>query len=175
MRDVIGKTNIAVALAEGRSQIEEESKMLLQNVLDSYEAGVDIVRLQLLKVDPPLQVIDAFRDVQTAKLDKEKSINQAESYKNDIIPKARGDAQKNIEEALAYKNAKIADATGKSKRFLQVYKEYSRAKDITRKRLYIDTMTEVLDKANVTIIDGSVSKTGVMPYLPINELNKVRK
>ena len=175
MRAVIGKTNIAVALAEGRSQIEEESKMLLQNVLDSYEAGVDIVRLQLLKVDPPSQVIDAFRDVQTAKLDKEKSINQAESYKNDIIPKARGDAQKNIEEALAYKNAKIADATGKSKRFLQVYKEYSRAKDITRKRLYIDTMTEVLDKANVTIIDGSVSKTGVMPYLPINELNKVRK
>lgn len=175
MRSVIGKTDIAVALAEGRSQIEEESKNMLQEILDSYEAGVDIVRLQLLKVDPPAQVIDAFRDVQTAKLDKERSINQAESYQNDIIPKARGDAQKIIEEALAYKNQKIADATGKSERFLQVYREYIRAQDVTRKRLYIETMNEVLSSANVTVIDSNVSKTGLMPYLPINELNKVKK
>ncbi len=108
----------------------------------------------------------------TAKLDKERSINQAESYQNDIIPKARGDAQKIIEEALAYKNQKIADATGKSERFLQVYREYIRAQDITRKRLYIETMNEVLSSANVTVIDSNVSKTGLMPYLPINELNK---
>jgi len=175
MRAVIGKTDIAVALAEGRSQIEEESKTLLQEILDSYKSGVEIVRLQLLKVDPPSQVIDAFRDVQTAKLDKERAINQAESYRNDIIPKARGDAQKNIEEALAYKKEVVADAKGKSERFLKVFREYNLAKDVTRKRLYIETMQEVLGSANVTIIDGNASKTGVMPYLPLNETAKKRK
>ncbi len=169
MRAVIGKTDIAVALAEGRSGIEEESKDLLQEILDDYSFGVEVVRLQLLKVDPPSQVIDAFKDVQTAKLEKEKIINQAQSFRNDIIPKARGDAQKIIEEAMAYKSEVVEQAKGRSQRFLKLYREYSKARDITRKRIYIDTMKEVFSKANVTVMDGKSSNTGVMPYMPINK------
>jgi membrane protease subunit HflK len=169
MRAVIGKTDIAVALAEGRSSIELESKELLQEILDDYNFGVEVVRLQLLKVDPPAQVIDAFKDVQTAKLEKEKIINQAESYRNDIIPKARGEAQKIIEEAKAYKSEIVEEAKGRSQRFLELYREYSKSRDITRKRIYIDTMKEVFSKANVTIMDGKSTNTGVMPYMPINK------
>lgn len=169
MRAVIGKTDIAVALAEGRSGIEEESKDLLQEILDDYNFGVEVVRLQLLKVDPPAQVIDAFKDVQTAKLEKEKIINQAQSFRNDIIPKARGDAQKIIEEAMAYKSEVVEEAKGRSQRFLKLYREYSKAKDVTRKRIYIDTMKEVFSKANVTVMDGKSTNTGVMPYMPINK------
>ena len=144
MREVIGKTEIALILAEGRDQIEQETKLLLQEVLDHYATGIEVVRLQLLKVDPPSQVIDAFRDVQAAKLDKERAINQAESYRNDIIPRSRGEAQKILEEAKAYKEKIIADARGRSDRFLEVYAEYQKAPSITRKRMYIETMQEVL-------------------------------
>ena len=169
MREVIGKTKIALALAEGRNQIEQETKAILQEILDSYQSGIEVVRLQLLKVDPPSQVIDAFRDVQTAKLDKERAINQAQAYRMDIIPKARGEAQKVIEEAIGYKEGIIADATGKAERFNKIYNEYAKAPDLTRKRLYIETMEEVFNNANITIIDGNASKTGVVPYLPINK------
>ncbi len=169
MREVIGKTKIALALAEGKRDIEAETKKLLQKILDSYQIGIEVVRLQLLKVDPPSQVIDSFRDVQTAKLDKERAINQAESYRNDILPKARGEAQKIIEDSKAYKEKTVADALGRASRFRQVYKEYSKAKIVTRKRLYLNTMEEILSKAEVTILDSKASKTGVLPYLPLNK------
>ncbi len=175
MREVIGRTKIALALAEGRDSIEEETKDLLQKILDSYQAGVEIVRLQLLQVDPPAQVIDAFRDVQTAKLDKEKTINQAESYRNDVIPRARGEAQKILEEALAYQNRVVAEATGQAERFNKIYREYSRAPDVTRKRLYLETMEEIFKNAQLTIVDGKSATNGVVPYLPLKEFNKVGK
>lgn len=167
MREVIGKNKIALALAEGRNQIEQETKLLLQEVLDSYEAGIEIVRLQLLKVDPPKQVIDAFRDVQTAKLDKEKTINQAQAYRMGVIPQARGEAQKIIEEAIGYKEKVIAAAEGKADRFKKIYKEYAKAPDVTRKRLYIETMEEIFNGANITIVDSNVTNTGIVPYLPL--------
>ena len=169
MREVIGKTAISLAFAEGRSQIELESKNLLQEILDFYSYGVEIVRLQLLKVDPPSQVIDSFRDVQTARLDKEKLINQAESYRNDIVPKARGEAQKQIEQALGYKKRIVADSEGRAARFKAVYKAYIKAPTVTKKRLYLDMMDEVLSKADVTIIDNKTSNTGVLPYLPLTK------
>jgi membrane protease subunit HflK len=172
MREVIGKTPIALALAEGRLQVEDETKELLQNILDSYSAGIEVVRLQMLKVDPPSQVIDAFRDVQTAKADKEREINQAEAYRKDIIPRARGGAEQIIQDAQAYKESVVADAQGKSARFLNVYREYAKAKYVTRKRMYLQAMESVLQAADVTIVDGNASKNGVVPYLPLTALGK---
>ena len=120
-----------------------------------------------MKVDPPKQVIDAFRDVQTAKLDKERAINQAQAYRMGIIPQARGEAQKIIEEALGYKQKVISDSVGRAERFKKIYREYAKAPDATRKRLYIETMEEIFENANITIVDSNVSNTGVVPYLPL--------
>ncbi|MBT4922158.1 MAG: FtsH protease activity modulator HflK [Rickettsiales bacterium] len=173
MREVIGKSKIAYVLSDGRANIELEAKTSLQKILDSYESGIEIARLQLLKADPPIEVIDAFRDVQTAKADKEKVINQAEAYRNDILPRARGEAQQLIEEALGYKESVVADATGKADRFEEVYSEYRKAREVTKKRIFLQTMEELLQSSNVTIIDGSLSKTGMVPYLPLtNTQNK---
>lgn len=171
MREVIGKNKIALALAEGRNQIEQETRLLLQGILDSYKAGIEIVRLQLLKVDPPRQVIDAFRDVQTAKLDKERAINQAQAYRMGIIPQARGEAQKMIEEALGYKEKVVAEAVGEATRFKKIYFEYAKAPDATRKRLYLETMEKIYKDSDLTIVDGSATSTGVVPYLPMNQKN----
>ncbi|MBL6785137.1 MAG: FtsH protease activity modulator HflK [Rickettsiales bacterium] len=168
MREVIGTSKIAYVLSDGRAEIELQAKDLLQNILDTYDSGIEIARLQLLKADPPAEVIDAFRDVQTAKADKEKVINQAEAYRNDILPRARGEAQQIIEEALAYKESVVADAVGKASRFEEVYIEFVKAKDVTEKRIFLQTMEEILQSSNVTIIDDSMSKTGIVPYLPIN-------
>ena len=167
MREVIGTSKIAYVLSDGRAEIELEAKKLLQEVLDSYESGIEVARLQLLKADPPSEVIDAFRDVQTAKADKEKAINQAEAYRNDILPRARGEAQQIIEEALAYKESVVADATGKANRFDEVYQEYRKARLVTQKRIFLQTMEEILESSNVTILDNSISKTGMVPYLPL--------
>lgn len=169
MREIIGKSKIAYILSDGRYEIEQEAKKLLQDILDSYESGIDVVRLQLLEADPPVQVIDAFRDVQTAKADKERAINQAKTYSNDIIPRARGDASQIIEDAKAYENQVVEDAKGKASRFLAVYAEYKKAKDVTRKRIYLDTMQEILQSADITIIDKDTSNTGVVPYLAIQK------
>jgi len=169
MREIIGNTPIAVALAEGRSNIEQRTKELLQTTLDSYGTGVEIVRLQMLKVDPPSQVIDAFRDVQTARADKEREINQAEAYQNDIIPRARGDAARLVQEAEGYKQEVVDRSKGDASRFLAVYQQYKNAKEVTRKRLYLETMEEVLQGMDKVVIDN---KQGVLPYLPLPQLNK---
>ena len=167
MREVIGTSKIAYVLSDGRAEIELEAKKLLQEILDSYESGIEVARLQLLNADPPSEVIDAFRDVQTAKADKEKAINQAEAYRNDILPRARGEAQQIIEEALAYKESVVADATGKANRFDEVYQEYRKARLVTQKRIFLQTMEEILESSNVTILDNSISETGMVPYLPL--------
>lgn len=171
MREVIGNTPIAAALAEGRSTIESKSKDLLQKTLDSYGAGVEIVRLQMLKVDPPAQVVDAFRDVQTARADKEREINQAQAYQNDIIPRARGDASRLVQEAEGYKQEVIARSKGDASRFVAVYEEYKGAKDVTKQRLYMETMEDILQGMDKIIIDSKGSQ-GVLPYLPLPQLTK---
>jgi modulator of FtsH protease HflK len=171
MREVIGNTPIAAALAEGRSSIEQRTKDLLQKTLDSYGAGVEIVRLQMLKVDPPAQVVDAFRDVQTARADKEREINQAQAYQNDIIPRARGDASRLVQEAEGYKQEVIARSKGEASRFLAVYEQYVNAKDVTKKRLYLETMEELLQGMDKIIVDNKGGQ-GVIPYLPLPQLTK---
>jgi modulator of FtsH protease HflK len=171
MREVIGETPIAQALAEGRAKIEAETRQLLQTILDSYYAGIEITQLQLQRVDPPAEVIDAFRDVQAALADRARLRNEAEAYRNSIIPIARGDAVRIEQEAEAYRLATIARAQGDAARFIAVYNAFKASQDVTMQRLYLETMEEVLKNANKVIIDKSAQGgTGVLPYLPLPAL-----
>lgn len=175
MREIIARTPIASALSDGKSKIELETKVLLQEILDSYKSGVRVVLVQLRRVDPPAQVIDAFRDVQTAKADKEKEINEAQAYANDIIPRARGAASKIKEDAQAYSEEIIANSEGEAERFVSVYKQYSKAKQVTKKRIYIETMEKVYRDMDKILIDNNSSKSSLMTYLPINDFKKTSK
>jgi modulator of FtsH protease HflK len=171
MREVIGETPIAQALAEGRGKIESDTRGLLQGILDAYGAGIEITQVQLQRVDPPGPVIDAFRDVQRALADREKLRNQAEAYRNDIVPKARGAAAAIAQEAEAYRAEIIARAQGDANRFTSVYNAFKAAQDVTTQRLYLETMEEVLKNSNKVIIDKSAQGgSGVLPYLPLPAL-----
>jgi len=171
MREIIGQTPIASALAEGRAQIEARALTDIQQILDNYGSGIQITQSQLLKVDPPQQVVDAFRDVQRARADQERLRNEAEAYRNDIIPRARGEAEQLIQEAEAFKQEVVARASGDAERFNNVYSSYSLAKDVTVRRIYLETMEEVLGNANKLILDKNAG-SGVVPYLPLPELQK---
>jgi membrane protease subunit HflK len=175
MREIIARTPIAQALSDGKMQIEQDVKILLQDILDSYKSGIRVVLVQLRRVDPPEQVIAAFRDVQTAKADKEKEINESQAFANDIIPRARGTASQMKEEAEAYSKQVVANAQGEASRFLAVYNEYSKAKQVTKRRIYLETMEKIYGDADKIYIDKSAGKSGVMPYFPLNELNKTVK
>ncbi len=170
MREIIGQTPIARALAEGRGQIEQDTRDLLQKILDSYGAGVQITQVQLQKVDPPGPVIDAFRDVQRARADQQRLQNEADGYRNDIIPRARGEAVQVKQQADAYKQEVVARAEGDAKRFLSVEEAFERSKDVTTRRIYLETLEAVLKNTNKVIVDRSASGSGVVPYLPLPEL-----
>jgi membrane protease subunit HflK len=169
MRQVIGQMQANYALAEGRSQIETGAMQLLQQILNDYGAGVLITQLQLRAVDPPAQVIDAFRDVQRAKADQERASNEAQGYANDIVPRAKGDAQRIIQEAEAYRQQVVAQAQGEAARFVSVYDAFKKAPDVTRRRLYLETMEQILrESANKYVLeDSTVGAQGVVPYLPL--------
>ena len=171
MREVIGKTNIQSALTEGRQPIEVATGELIQTTLDGYKSGIQITQVKLQKVDPPGAVIDAFRDVQAARADLERQRNEAEAYANDIIPRARGESEQIVQQAQAYKQEVVADAEGKAARFTAVYKEYAQAKDVTRRRMYLETMERILGGMTKIIVDNK-GGTGVVPYLPLPELKK---
>jgi modulator of FtsH protease HflK len=171
MREVIGETPIAQALSEGRGKIETDTQHLLQGILDAYNAGIEVTLLQLLKVDPPAPVIDAFRDVQRAQTDRDRASNEAEAYRNDIIPKARGAAVAIKQEAEAFRQEIIARAQGDADRFTSVYRAFKVAQDVTLQRLYLETMEEVLKNSNKVIIDKSAEGgNGVLPYLALPAL-----
>jgi membrane protease subunit HflK len=171
MREVIGETPIAQALAEGRGKIETDTYSLLQAILNAYGAGIELTQLQLLRVDPPGPVIDAFRDVQRALADRERLRNEAEAYRNDIIPRARGDAARIKQEAEAYRQEITARAQGDADRFNSVYRAFTAARDVTLERLYLETMEEVLRNSHKVIIDKSAEGgAGVLPYLPLPAL-----
>ena len=174
MREVIANSLISSALAEGRKDIETKSIEAIQLVLDSYGSGVEITQLQLQKVDPPDQVIDSFRDVQRARADKEKAINEAIAYRNDIIPKARGNAAKIVQESEAYKKEVIARSEGDANRFNSILKSYKTNEDVTKNRIYLETLEEVFQNANKIIIDTKQG-SGVIPYLPLPEIKKRKK
>jgi membrane protease subunit HflK len=171
MREIIGRTEIASALAEGRAKIENDTEKLLQDILDSYGSGVQITQVQLQKVDPPGPVIDSFRDVQSAKIDQQTLINQAQAYANSVVPQAHGDAARLLQEAQAYKAQIVLQAQGDAARFDSVYDSYKASQDVTARRLYIETMESVLKNTNKILIDKGASASGVVPYLPLPGLN----
>ncbi|MEW5704220.1 MAG: FtsH protease activity modulator HflK [Pseudomonadota bacterium] len=176
MREIIGQTPIAQAFAEGRQKIERETHALLQTILDSYDSGIEITQVQLQKVDPPAEVIDGFRDVQRARADLERQRNEAEAYRNDILPRARGEAERNIQEAEAYKQEVVARAEGDASRFLAVYNEYRKAEQVTEQRLYLETMEGILQNVEKIIVDSNIGGgSGVVPYLPLPEVKKQAK
>jgi len=165
LRQVIGHTLIQSALTEGRAAIEEAVTTGTQKILDQYGTGVEITQVQLQKVDPPPEVIESFRDVQRANTDADRARNEAQAYANDIVPRARGDAAAVVAQAEGQKAAAIANATGEAQRFLDVYEAYAQAKDVTLKRLYIETMQDVLSHADVTVVDDKLRN--LLPVLPL--------
>lgn len=175
MREIIARKPITDALSDGKRKIELEAKELLQQILDSYGAGVRVVLLQLRRVDPPSQVIDSFRDVQTAKADKEKEINEAQAYANDVVPRARGLASQMLEEAEAYSKEVVSNAEGEAGRFTSVYNQYVKSQKVTKKRIYLETMEKIYRENDKIFIDKSAAKAGVMPYYPLNELTQQNK
>lgn len=166
MREVIGRTPIQPALTEARAEIETEVTQAMQATLDSYHAGVEITQVQLQKVDPPAAVIDSFRDVQRANTDAERMRNEAEAYRNDIVPRARGDAARITAEAEGARQASIAEATGQTQRFLSVLSAYRAAKDVTLQRLYLETMQDIMSRSPSVVVDDNLK--GLVPFLPIN-------
>ena len=169
MREVIARSNIQSILTEGRSIIEIDTQEIIQQILDEYNSGIQITQVQTQKADPPDQVIDAFRDVQAARADMERSKNEAEAYANDVIPRARGEAAKILQAAEAYKKEVVAKAEGEASRFVSIYNEYAKAKVVTKKRMQLETMEKVLADINKIIIDKNAG-SGVVPYLPLKEL-----
>jgi membrane protease subunit HflK len=165
IREIVGRTPIASVLAEGRGKVETDTQALLQTILDSYDAGVQITQVQLQKADPPREVIDSFRDVQRALTDRDRAKNEAEAYHNDVVPRARGEAEKIVQAAGAYQQQVVAGAEGDAQRFVSVLNAYRAAKDVTAERLYLETMEQILKKANKVLIDKASG--GVVPYLPL--------
>jgi membrane protease subunit HflK len=167
MREVIGRTPIESALTEGKSKVQEEARKLTQDTLDSYHAGIQILQVDLLDAGFPQAVVDAARDVQAARADEDRARNEAEAYTNDILPRARGQAAHIVQDAEAYKQEVVAHAEGEAARFNSVYAQYKLAEDVTRKRIYLETMEKILKDTNKVILD---TKTGVVPYLPLPEV-----
>jgi membrane protease subunit HflK len=173
LREVIGRTPIQAAMSDKRQQIADETKSLLQQLLDSEQSGILVTQVQLQRVDPPLAVIDAFNDVQRARADQERARNEAEAYHNDILPRARGEASHITQDAEAYKTQAVNLADGEAKSFLSVYQSYAQAKDVTAWRLYLQSVDAVLKHAGKVIIDSSgKGMSGVVPYMPLSEKDK---
>jgi membrane protease subunit HflK len=173
MREVVGESPIEPILTQNRAEVESQVRELMQQTLDVYRAGVTITQVQMQKADVPPEVAEAYRDVQAARSDQETARNKAEAYANNVIPTARGKAAKIVQDAEAYRQQVIAEAEGEAKRFLSVYEEYKKAPEVTRRRMYLETMSQILGDTNKIILDDSIGK-GVVPYLPLPGLDKRR-
>jgi membrane protease subunit HflK len=175
MREVVGHSDIQPILTGARQTVEVAVQDLMQRTLDHYGAGVQVTQVQLQKVDPPAQVLDSFRDVQAARSDAERAQNEAQTYANRVVPESRGRAAQVTQAAEAYREQTVAEATGQSARFLKIYDEFKKAPDVTRQRMYLETMERVFGGTDKIIIDSrtqSGSQNGVVPYLPLNELTR---
>jgi len=171
MREVVGRNSIEPILTANREPIQEEVRGLMQRILDSYAAGVTVTRVQMQKADPPAQVLEAYRDVQAARTDQDRMRNEAEAYANRIVPEARGGAARIVQQAEGYKQQVTAQAQGEAQRFVSVYDQYKRAPEVTRRRIYLETMQDILANMNKVILDNRAGQ-GVVPYLPLPELQR---
>lgn len=175
MREIVAGSELAPLLNRDREATAQRAEELIQQTLDSYDAGINIVRVNLAKADPPAEVIDAFRDVQAAEQERDRLERQADAYANRVLAGARGEAAQVLEQAEAYRARVVNEAQGEASRFSAVLKEYQQAPDVTRRRLYIETLEKVLGDVDKIILDegtGGGSGQGVVPYLPLNELRR---
>jgi membrane protease subunit HflK len=171
MREVIGRGQIQRILTADRPKIEADVQELMQKVLNGYKAGILVLQVQLQSVDPPEQVIAAFKDVTAAQQDKDRLQNEADAYANRVVPEAKGKAAAIVQEAEGYKLQTVAEATGQVSRFNQIYEQYKKAPEVTRERLYLETMERVLAGMDKIILDQSGGQgQGVVPYLPLGPL-----
>ncbi len=171
MREIIARSNLAPILNRDRGIIAVELQELIQTTLDSYESGVNIVRVNFDRADPPREVIDSFREVQAAEQTRDTLQKQADAYANQVVAGARGQAAQLLEEAEAYRARVVNEAEGEAARFIAVYDEYAKAPEVTRKRLYLETLERVMSQVNKIIIDeGAAGDNGVIPYLPLDQL-----
>ncbi|MBV7410254.1 FtsH protease activity modulator HflK [Maritimibacter sp. DP1N21-5] len=175
MREIIARSTLSPILNRDRGVIAQELQELIQSTLDSYQSGVNIVRVNFDRADPPREVIDSFREVQAAEQTRDTLEKQADAYSNQVVAAARGEAAQLLEEAEAYRARVVNEADGEAARFISVYDEYAKAPDVTRKRLYLETLERVLGDVDKIVIDeGAAGGQGVVPYLPLNELNRNR-
>ncbi|MCH9779968.1 MAG: FtsH protease activity modulator HflK [Alphaproteobacteria bacterium] len=173
MREVVGQTNFDKAVTDGRAAIEGRALTVLQDLLDDYQSGVLVEKVDLQKSDPPPEVIDSFNDVQRARQDRDRLRNQAEAYANTIVPEARGQAEQIVRGAEAYRERLIREAEGEADRFLENLSAYETSPDATRRRMHIETMSEVFSRSNIILIDEGV--TGIVPYLPLPAVQGLSK
>ncbi len=171
VREIVGRTALQAILTRERESVAQTSEELLQGIIDNYKAGVTILDLQIQAAEPPKEVRDAFDDVQRANQDRERLINEANAYRNDIVPRAKGDAARMVQNAEAQKERLIKEGEGQASRFSAFYSTYVLNKDITARRMYLETMQEVLGRADKVIMD-SKGVNGVVPYLPLPEIQK---
>jgi membrane protease subunit HflK len=174
MREAIGRSPIQPILTGARTTIEQSVQELMQKTLDYYGSGVQVTQVQMQKVDPPAQVIEAFRDVQAARANLEQLQNEAQTYANSVVPDARGRAAQILQNAEGYKEQAVAEAKGQSARFSKVREEYDKAKDVTRQRIYLETMERILGGSQKLVYDGGASGSNIVPYLPLTELSPPR-
>ncbi len=170
LREIVGQSQMMPIISGDRGKVEEDTKLELQKVLDDFGSGVEIVRVKLQKADPPKQVVDAFNEVQRAKADMERYKNEAEAYRNEVVPNARGQASQILQSAEAYKEAVVNKAKGEAERFNSVYQAYKKGKEVTAKRLYLETMEGVLKNSEKVILDPSAKGNNILPLLPLNNL-----
>jgi membrane protease subunit HflK len=170
MREIVGRSNIQPILTGARQNIETGVHDLMQATLDKYNSGIQITQVQLQKVDPPSQVIDSFRDVQAARANLEQSQNEAQTYANKVVPEARGRAAQITQNAEAYREQTVAEAKGATARFVKVYDEYKKAPEVTRQRMYLETMERLFGGTDKVILDSGGGGSGVVPYLPLDQL-----
>ena len=169
LREIVGQSEMQPIITCDRGLVEDQTKAELQKVLDDFGAGVVIVRVKLQKADPPKQVVDAFNEVQRAKADLERFKNEAEAYRNEVIPKAKGEAVKRLQEAEAYKEAVVNKARGDAERFTSVYNAYKQGKTVTSKRMYLEALEDILAKSETVVIDPSAKGANVLPVLPVTK------
>ena len=169
MRDIVARSELAPILNRDRGTIAEDLKLAAQSTLDAYESGINVVRVNLDRADPPREVIDSFREVQAAQQERDRLEKEADAYANRVLANARGEAAALIERAEAYRADAVNTAEGEAARFISVHDEYIKAPDVTRRRMYLETMEKVLGQANKVLIDGQAGQ-GVVPYLPLDRL-----
>ena len=173
MREAVGQSGVDLILTKDRAKIQEQVRTTMQSVLDGYRAGVTIIAVALQDTKPPAPVVEAFNDQQASDADRQRSINEAKTYAGSIVPKARGDASKIVQDAEAFKTQAVTLAQGEAKRFLSIYEQYRASPQVTRERLYVETMQRILSRSNKILIDGKAT-SGVTPYLPLPELRRTQ-